>query len=175
MAVRVYGAVLSAPGRRLCAELSQGCRGNGSRPFIVVSLDGQDSDVYDPLVRLLRPRQDAARLEAARLRGDPPRRRPGLPAAAPRSDRGLDGPADPHRRAADRRLHRALAARPRRPARRAARRLTTALSRLAGRAEPRPAPAGARLRDRRAAAVARLALPPVDLELVLHAAARAVR
>src|SRR6188472_4771127 len=74
--------------------------------------DVQDSDVYDGLVRLLRPRQDAARVTRARVRGDLSGRRPGVPATAARPDRRLDGSADPRRRPADRRLHGALAARP---------------------------------------------------------------
>ena len=43
-------------------------------------------------------------------------------------------------------------------------------NRLTLRAEPGAAAAEPRLRDRRAAAVARLAAAPVDLELVLHRA-----
>ena len=103
------------------------------------------------------------------------RRRPGFRAAAPRPDRRLDGAADPDRRRADRRLHRALAPRPRRPARRAARRLRR-LERAGtpGRTTCRARPTRD-LRDRRAAAVARLAVAAVDLELVLHRAAAAVR
>src|SRR5205085_3488269 len=45
---------------------------------------------------------------------------------------------------------------------------------LASRAEPRAATACTRLRDRRAAAIARLALASVDLELVLHRSRPAV-
>src|SRR5262245_54799188 len=46
---------------------------------------------------------------------------------------------------------------------------------LAGRAEPRAAAADDDALDRRPAAVARLAEPPVDVELPLHPALRAVR
>src|SRR5262245_34237083 len=50
-----------------------------------------------------------------------------------------------------------------------------ACSPLAVRAVPRPASGDARLRQRAAAAVARLALPAVDTELALHRAALAIR
>src|SRR3954470_13532078 len=154
--------------------------GNGSGAVCVVPLDDPNSDVHDPLVRLLRPGEGAPRLEAAAVRGDLAGRRSELPPAPPGSDRRLDRAADPDRRAADRRLHRALAPRARRPARRAPRRLTLlrqvhGLERLAAGAEPRPAPADARLRDRRPAAVARLPAAAVHLELVLHRPAIAVR
>src|SRR5581483_11355508 len=121
----------------------------------------QNSDVYDPLVRLLRPREGAPRLPRPRLRGGRPRRRPRLPRAAERADGRLDGAADPHRRAADRRLHRALAPRPRGPADRAARRVG-----LARGAVPRAPSRDPDLVDRRAAAVARLAAPPVGEAVV---------
>src|SRR5436190_20570088 len=122
------------------------------------------------MVRLLRAGEDAARLARARVRGDLARRRSGLPAAAARPDRRLDRAPDPGRRPADRRLHRALAARPqRRP--RAARGLARQL--LTGRAVPRAAASGAHLLDRRPAALTRLARAAIDLELVLHPPARA--
>ena len=75
--------------------------------------DARGHDLYDALVRLLHTRQGAPRLARHPLRGDRPRRRPGLPEASLRPHRRLDGPADPRRRQADRRLRRALAARPR--------------------------------------------------------------
>src|SRR5438874_10487182 len=143
--------------------------GNGPSRFRVTTDNAPDSDVYDPLVRLLRAGEDPARLERHRLRGDLPRRRPGLPSDRLRRVGRLDGAAGPDRRRADRRLHGALAPGPRRPARRAARCLSR--ERLARRTEPRAAATDARLRDRSAAAVARLAAAAVDLELVLHRAA----
>src|ERR1043166_7445195 len=92
-----------------------------TRRFRVLDSYAQDSDVYDPLVRLLRPRQDAARRARPRIRGDLARRRPGFPPAPARLDRQLDRAADPDRRPADRRVHGALAARPRGRARAASR------------------------------------------------------
>src|SRR5581483_5036287 len=86
----------------------------------------------------------------------------------------LDEPADPDRRPADRRLHRALAPRPRGPARRAARRVGPP-ERLAAGAVPGTAPGNADLVDRRAAPLARLPAAAVHLELVLRFAASAVR
>src|SRR3954447_18617935 len=152
------------------------CRaGTGRESFAwlrVFNSYGQDSDVYDRLVRLLRPSEDAPRLARARVRRDLARRRSRLPPEAARSDRWLDGPADPRRRAADRRLHRALAAGPQRRAREA-RRLS--FEPLAVGAVPRAAACGADLVDRGPAAVARLAGATVDLELVLHPPARAAR
>src|SRR5947209_5557250 len=145
----------------------QATAGNGPRPFCVSTWDAPNSDVYDAVVRLLRPREDAPRLEEARVRGDLPRRRSRVPADAARPDGWLDGAADPHRRQGDRRLHGVVAARPRRRARRAARRLTR-------RAEPGSAAGDARVRDRRPATVAGLAAAAVDLELVLHRAGAAV-
>ena len=53
--------------------------GNGPSRFRVRRSNAPDSDVYDALVRLLRPRESAARVEAPRLRGDLPRRRSRLP------------------------------------------------------------------------------------------------
>src|SRR5579862_7779164 len=129
-------------------------------------------DVYDTVVRFLRPCQSTPRCEGDRLRGDQPRRRPRLSHKAPRADRELDCAADPDRRAADRRLHRALAARPRRPARRAARRLRR---RLAARAVPRAPARNADLLDQRSAPWTRLAGAAVDLELRLHPAGASVR
>src|SRR5207248_6716622 len=160
--------------------------GNRSRPLGVEWADGAaHPHVHDALVRLLRPRQEAPRRQGASLRGDQPRRGPGVPQAAPRADGELDGAADPDRRAADRRLHRALAPRPDRRSRRAARCLRARggpgacrcrrEERLTAWAVRRAAAAGADLLDRRAAAEARLAFAPVDLELVLHRARRAVR
>ncbi len=83
---------------------------------------------------------------------------------------GWTVPADPRRRPADRRLHRALAPRPRRSSRRAPRRLIR-LRRLARRTERRRPAGDLRARDRRPAAVARLVAASVDAELVLHRAA----
>src|SRR5205085_8408743 len=74
----------------------------------------------------------------------------------------------PDRRRPDRRLHRALAARPGRPSRGAARRVAARLKLLAHGAEPRAAAGDARLLDRRAAAITRLPRSPVGLELELH-------
>src|SRR5437899_2475338 len=90
--------------------------------------------------------------------------RPRAPTEALRPDRALDRAADPDRRLADRRLHRALPARPRRPAGRPARRI--AFEALTRRAVPRAAPTRANLVDWRPAALTRLALAPVHTEPV---------
>ena len=103
------------------------------------------------------------------------RRRSCVPPEALRSHRRLDGPADPDRRQADRRLHRALAARARRTASTTSGRGLSRVESLAGRAVPRAATRDADLVDRRSAARARLAFAAVDAEAVLHAAAPAVR
>src|SRR5581483_4761346 len=126
------------------------------------------------VVRLLRARQGAPRRARDPLRGDRPGRRSVVPRAAERAHGRLDGPADPDRRPADRRLHRALAPRPRGPARRAARRVGPP-ERLAAGAVPGTAPGNADLVDRRAAPLARLPAAAVHLELVLRFAASAVR
>src|SRR5437588_11319281 len=117
------------------------------------------------MVSLLLAGDGAARLEGQRIGGDLARRRPRVAAAAPGADRRLDRASDPDRRRADRRLHRALAPRPRGAPRRAARCLRDlGPSGLAGRAEPCAPARVARPRNRRAAPVARLALPALALE-----------
>src|SRR3954452_3458502 len=121
-------------------------------------MSDENSDVYDPLVRLLRAREGAARRSRARVRRGRAGRRPGLPGDAERADRRLDGPADRDRRPADRGLHGALAPRSRRHARRTARRV--AAEPLARRAVPRAATGDADLVDRRAAPLAGLAAAP---------------
>src|SRR5439155_14259261 len=105
---------LLRPSRHPASSLELRPGGNGCGGFGVTTGNGKNSDLYDNLVRLLRPGEGAARLEGPRVRRDPARRRSRLPAAALRPDRRLDGPADPHRRLTDRRLQRAAAARPRR-------------------------------------------------------------
>src|SRR4029077_6638387 len=138
---------------------------------------------YDALVRLLRPRPGAARFARPRLRGGPTRRRRGLPRPPPRAHRGLDRAADPDRRPPDRRLHRALAARPRGPAGRPARGVASG-RRVASRRAAQPLAAGAKPRSAhrdadlvylRPAPLAGLAGATVDLEAVLRAAARSIR
>src|SRR5438128_5395591 len=108
----------SAPSGHVAAEarkawpegaLIQSRYGNGPRAIRVVIEDEANRGLYDALVQLLRAREGAARLEAAAVRGDPPRRRSGVPPESVRPDGRLDGAADPHRRRADRRLHGALA------------------------------------------------------------------
>src|SRR5213076_826062 len=120
----------------------------------VVNDNEQNSDLHDALVRLLRPRQDAARRPRARVRRTAAGRRSGVSRAAPGADRRLDRPADPDRRPPDRRLHRALAARPRGPARRAPRGVAALRGRwlLAARAVPGAAAGGPDLLDWRPAA-----------------------
>src|SRR5579875_2918335 len=95
--------------------------------------NGFDHDVHDEVVRLLRPREGAARLEGPHLRRGRHGRRRRLPRAAPGADRRLDGASDRHRRAPDRRLHRTLAARQVGAARRAARRVAARRTRLVDR------------------------------------------
>src|SRR5262249_18460375 len=86
-----------------------------------------------------------------------------------------DGAPDPHRRAARRRLHRALASRPRRLSRRDPRRLSLLLRRrLAGGTEPGRATGDLCAGDQRPAAVAGLVAAAVDAELVLDRASAAV-
>src|SRR5215210_5442404 len=137
--------------------------------FFVWTGDGEGSHLFHALVRLLRPGQGAARVARDRVRGDLARRRSRVPAEAVRPHGRLDGSADRRRRAADRRLHGAVAARPRRPLGRAARSLTWLP--LAARAVPRAATADTDLVDRRPAPSAGLAFAAVDAEAVLHAAA----
>src|SRR5439155_18278306 len=76
-----------------------------------------DSGLHDALVRLLRAREDAARLARHSLRRGLARRRSRVPAEALRSHGRLDRATDHDRRRADRRLYRTLATRPQRAAR----------------------------------------------------------
>src|SRR4051812_29022740 len=148
----------------LAPSVETGWVGNRPADRPVSVPNGQSPDVYDDLVRLLRPRQGAARRQGRRVRRDQPGRRPALPTEADGPDRRLDGSPDPARRPADRGLHRALAPGQERPARRTPFRFVN----LAEKAVPRASPAQAVLFDRRPAAQAGLALTAVPLELVLH-------
>ena len=82
------------PVRPRCHRLKcrAGCPRNPGRGMFVRERDGTDSDLYDRVVRLLRAGQDAPRVARARLRGDRARRRPRLPAAAPRATGGWTVP-----------------------------------------------------------------------------------